>query len=266
MLTVFKHRADNNVDLQLCIYWCVTTRHLPSIWDIWVILVGGPGFSVVPLILTISLQCLKGWMYVCRWPLSTYCCPRWWEIFAGSCDWHWAVRTAPAGTGRSGWSLPPNRHFHRRCLTQSSQTLTGSPRSPPLWYKIQYDLHEQERTTDASLILELHSYDAGRGSDNSHGGSADCCCGFWPDANCLASASELKRAAKGLQEMFWLLLPWSVISLGLNTYSIQDPSLEEQYRQRLRAMEQDLHCQCMGSWCMYSIWHSRSGGRANLDE
>lgn len=68
-------------------------------------------------------------------------------------------------------------------------------------------------------------------SEYSHGGSADCCCGFWPDANCLASASELKRAAKGLQEMFWLLLPWSVISLGLNTHSIQDPSLTEKQMQ-----------------------------------
>lgn len=56
----------------------------------------------------------------------------------------------------------------------------------------------------------------------SRGCSADSCWGLWVDANCLASASELKRAAKGLQEMFWLLLPWSVISLWLSTYSIQD--------------------------------------------
>lgn len=44
------------------------------------------------------------------------------------------------------------------------------------------------------------------------------CCSAWrrcfcPDANCFASARELKSAAKGFCEMFWLLLPWSVISL-----------------------------------------------------
>lgn len=44
-----------------------------------------------------------------------------------------------------------------------------------------------------------------------------CCsawhCCFWPDANCFASAREPKSAANGFCEMFWLLLPWSVISL-----------------------------------------------------
>lgn len=42
--------------------------------------------------------------------------------------------------------------------------------------------------------------------------SAWCRC-FWPDANCFASAREPKSAANGFLEMFWLLLPWSVISL-----------------------------------------------------
>lgn len=63
----------------------------------------------------------------------TYCCPEWWEIFSGSCDWHWAVHTAPAGTGRSGWSLQRSHHCHQRCPTQSFPTLTGSLLSPPLW-------------------------------------------------------------------------------------------------------------------------------------
>lgn len=42
----------------------------------------------------------------------------------------------------------------------------------------------------------------------------DCCfsCSFWIAANCLASAREPKRAAKGLLEML-LLFSWSVISL-----------------------------------------------------
>lgn len=64
-------------------------------------------------------------------------------------------------------------------------------------------------------------------------GGSEGCWDFWSDANCLASASELKRAANGLQEMFWLLLPWSVISLGLNTHFIQDPSLKKEIRQKI---------------------------------
>lgn len=69
--------------------------------------------------------------------LFTYCYPEWWEIFAESCDWHWAVHTAPAGTGRSGWSLPQSRHCHQRCLTQSFLIPIGSLLNPPLWYQIQ---------------------------------------------------------------------------------------------------------------------------------
>lgn len=87
--------------------------------------------------------------------LLTYCCPEWWEIFAGSCGWHWAVHTAPAWTERSGWSLPRSRHCHQRCLTQSFLTLTGSLPSPPLWNKIQSDLYIQEKNTDAFLTLKL---------------------------------------------------------------------------------------------------------------
>lgn len=89
----------------------------------------------------------------------TYCCPEWWEIFAGSCDWHWAVHTAPAGIGRSGWSLPQSRHCHQRCLTLSFLTPTGSLLSPPLWYKIQYDLYIQEKSWWCSNTeIMLHMY------------------------------------------------------------------------------------------------------------
>lgn len=76
---------------------------------------------------------------VCFFPTWTYCCPEWWEIFAESCDWHWAAHTAPVLSGRSDWSLPQSHHCHQHCLTQSSLTLTGYLLSPPLQYKIHCD-------------------------------------------------------------------------------------------------------------------------------